>query len=166
MVGRFLEHARILCFGAGHKLPSTESKVFLSSADWMPRNLHRRVETLVPIENETVKRQLVEQVLMANRFDVMQSWEMQPDGAYRRLSEDPQGFSAHTWFMTNPSLSGRGSALRDSRPAMPGELFPESLTAGPRQQPPAGSPAAGTSCPQEKNAPSDSRPPTLVKTAV
>ncbi|WP_446830145.1 RNA degradosome polyphosphate kinase [Candidatus Foliamicus sp.] len=125
MVGRFLEHARILCFGAGHKLPSTDSKVFLSSADWMPRNLHRRVEALVPVENETVKRQLVEQVLMANRMDVMQSWEMQPDGSYRRLAQKPDGFSAHTWFMTHPSLSGRGSARQHSRPAMPGELFPD-----------------------------------------
>ena len=125
MVGRFLEHARILCFGAGHKLPSTASKVFISSADWMPRNLHNRVETLVPIENETVKRQLVEQVLMANRFDIMQSWEMQPDGSYQRLPQLPRAFNAHTWFMTHPSLSGRGSALRESRPAMPGELFPK-----------------------------------------
>ena len=129
MVGRFLEHARILCFAAGHKLPSINSRVFLSSADWMPRNLHRRVETLVPIENETVKRQLVEQVLMANRFDVMQSWEMQPDGSYRRLPLESGAFSAHTWFMTNPSLSGRGSALRESSPAMPGELFPEPANA-------------------------------------
>ncbi|MDE2653610.1 MAG: hypothetical protein OXI71_07315, partial [Gemmatimonadota bacterium] len=86
---------------------------------------HHRVETLVPIENETVKRQLVEQVLMANRFDVMQSWQLGPDGAYRRLDHQTGDFSAHTWFMTNPSLSGRGSALRESRPAMPGELFPE-----------------------------------------
>ncbi|MDE0487809.1 MAG: hypothetical protein OXI07_01270, partial [Gammaproteobacteria bacterium] len=86
---------------------------------------HHRVETLVPIENETVKRQLVEQVLMANRFDVMQSWQLGPDGAYRRLDHQSGDFSAHTWFMTNPSLSGRGSALRESRPAMPGELFPE-----------------------------------------
>jgi len=125
MVGRFLEHSRVMCFGAGHRLPSTESKVYVSSADWMPRNLHHRVETLVPIENETVKRQLVEQVLMANRFDVMQSWQLGPDGAYRRLDHQPGDFSAHTWFMTNPSLSGRGSALRESRPAMPGELFPD-----------------------------------------
>ena len=125
MIGRFLEHSRILCFGAGHALPSTESKVYLSSADWMPRNLHRRVESLVPIENETVKRQLLEQVMMANRMDEMQSWQLGPDGEYRRLPRSPEGFSAHTWFMTNPSLSGRGSALRDSPPAMPGELFPE-----------------------------------------
>ena len=144
MIGRFLEHARIMCFGAGNRLPSTESKVYLSSADWMPRNLHRRVETLVPIENETVKRQLVEQVLMANRMDVMQSWEMQPDGAYLRLPQEPEAFSAHTWFMTHPSLSGRGSALQDSRPAMPGELFPDNADEA-AEEPPR---------------------PTLVKTAV
>ncbi len=144
MVGRFLEHARLMCFGAGHKLPSTESRVFMSSADWMPRNLHRRVETLVPIENETVKRQLVEQVLMANRLDVMQSWEMQSDGSYRRLPQEPGAFSAHTWFMTKSSLSGRGSALRDSLPSMPGESFHES---------------SGIAVAREK------RPPVLAKTA-
>ena len=125
MIGRFLEHSRILCLGAGHALPSVESKVYLSSADWMPRNLHRRVESLVPIENETVKRQLLEQVMMANRIDEMQSWQLGADGEYRRLPRSSEGFSAHTWFMTNPSLSGRGSALGDSRPAMPGELFPK-----------------------------------------
>ena len=136
MVGRFLEHSRIMCFGAGHKLPSTDSKVFLSSADWMPRNLHHRVETLVPIENETVKRQLLEQVMMANRFDVMQSWQLGPDGSYRHLPHESGDFSAHTWFMTNPSLSGRGSALRESRPAMPGELFPHTEDATPAEDKP------------------------------
>jgi len=145
MVGRFLEHTRLMCFGAGHKLPSTESKVFLSSADWMPRNLHHRVETLVPIENETVKRQLVEQVFMANRFDVMQSWEMQPDGSYQRLPQDSKGFSAHTWFMTNPSLSGRGSARRESQPAMLGKVLSEITEAKATEEMPR---------------------PTLVKTAV
>ena len=149
-------------------MPSTESKVYLSSADWMPRNLHRRVESLVPIENETVKRQLLEQVMMANRMDEMQSWQLGPDGEYRRLPRSPEGFSAHTWFMTNPSLSGRGSALRDSPPAMPGELFPEAAetplgerASGPQSMP--GEPALEPS----ESASAKGRPrPTLVKAAV
>lgn len=169
MIGRFLEHARILCFGAGHKLPSTESKVFLSSADWMPRNLHHRVETLVPVENETVKRQLVEQVLMANRFDAMQSWQLEPDGAYRRLPRAPGAFSAHTWFMTNPSLSGRGSALRESQPAMPGELFPVTGDRAATQEPQpweTGGPALETEGAAGSDSPENRPGPTLVKTAV
>lgn len=122
IIGRFLEHSRIVCFGAGRELPSDECKVYLSSADWMPRNLHRRVETFIPIENPTVKKQIVEQVMVANRNDIAQSWEMQPDGSFRRLSTGPNDFSAHTYFMTNPSLSGRGSALEKCRPIMPLEL--------------------------------------------
>jgi polyphosphate kinase len=119
IVGRFLEHSRIVCFGAGEKLPSSSCKVFLSSADWMPRNLHRRVETFIPVDNPTVKKQIVEQVMVANRNDIAQSWEMQPDGSFERLSSGPDDFSAHTYFMTNPSLSGRGSALEKCRPMMP-----------------------------------------------
>ena len=122
LIGRFLEHSRIICFGVGHPLPSDNCKVFLSSADWMPRNLHRRVETFIPIENSTVKKQIVEQVMVANLNDVAQSWEMLPDGSFRQLSKGGNEFSAHTYFMTNPSLSGRGSALEKWRPVKPLKL--------------------------------------------
>ncbi|RWR08667.1 RNA degradosome polyphosphate kinase [Paenirhodobacter populi] len=111
IVGRFLEHSRIVCFGSGHGLPSKNARVFLSSADWMGRNLNRRVETLVEAKNDTVKAQIVSQIMAANMADEAQSWVLQPDGKFvRDLPEGQDLFNCHLFFMQNPSLSGRGSA--------------------------------------------------------
>ncbi|RRH73536.1 RNA degradosome polyphosphate kinase [Falsigemmobacter faecalis] len=112
IVGRFLEHSRIVCFGGGEGLPSRNARVFISSADWMRRNLNRRVETLVEILNPTVKAQIESQIMAANMADEAQSWILGPDGRYARQlqSEDQRLFSCHRFFMENPSLSGRGSA--------------------------------------------------------
>jgi polyphosphate kinase len=111
IVGRFLEHARIVCFANGSPLPSKQAKVFISSSDWMPRNLHRRIETLIPIENTTVRRQILDEIMVVNLKDDCHSWTSDGDGNYHRVPTE-SSFSAHNYFMTTPSLSGRGSDLR------------------------------------------------------
>ncbi|WP_425594720.1 RNA degradosome polyphosphate kinase [Qipengyuania xiapuensis] len=112
IIGRFLEHARMWAFANGKEMPSRQAKVFLTSADAMSRNLDRRVEVMVPISNKTVHDQLLGQVMLANILDVEQSWRLDPDGQYRRMRTGEDAFNCHEYFMSNPSLSGRGSALK------------------------------------------------------
>lgn len=119
IVGRFLEHSRIVCFGNGEALPNPKAHIYFSSADWMPRNLDLRIETLIPADDPTVRRQIMNQIMTANLLDNTNSWDLAADGRYIRRTKQgkKQAFSAHNYFMENPSLSGRGAALKLNRPS-------------------------------------------------
>lgn len=116
IIGRYLEHSRIACFGNGGALPNNDAKIFFSSADWMPRNLNRRVETFIPVDAPTVRSQIMDQIMVANLNDNTNSWDLMPSGKYIRRATEEAPFSSHNYFMQNPSLSGRGSSLDVSAP--------------------------------------------------
>ena len=116
LIGRFLEHSRIYCFANGHAMPSRENQVYISSADLMPRNLDRRIEIIIPIENKTVHEQILDQIMLANFKDVSESWYLDCFGNYHKQNNFDKGFSAHSYFMKNPSLSGRGKSILKEKP--------------------------------------------------